>query len=103
MLPNLEETIVALASAPGPGARAIARLSGSQSRNIVGQVVQTCAGLHAGERRCVAGQIALAGVAASLPCDVYFWPAPRTYTGQDMAEIHTLSCPPLVDLVVGQC
>ena len=35
--------------------------------------------------------------------DLYYWPAPRTYTGQDVAEIHTFSCPPLVDLLVTSC
>jgi tRNA modification GTPase len=37
-----------------------------------------------------------------LPADLYVWPAPRSYTGQEMAELHTLSCPPLVDLLVAQ-
>jgi tRNA modification GTPase len=103
MLPNLEETIVALASAPGPGARAIVRLSGPTAGTIAGQVLQDATVLRPDGRQCIAGHIALPGVSASLPGDVYFWPAPRTYTGQDMAEIHTLGCPPLVDLLVGQC
>jgi tRNA modification GTPase len=103
MLPNLEETIVALASAPGPGARAIVRLSGPNAGTIVSQVLQSPATFQPDERQCVAGHITLPGLFASLPGDVYFWPAPRTYTGQDMAEIHTLGCPPLVDLIVGQC
>ena len=35
-----------------------------------------------------------------LPADFYYWPGPRSYTGQDVVELHTLACPPLVDLVV---
>lgn len=31
---------------------------------------------------------------------MYIWRAPATYTGQDLVEIHTLSSPPLVDLLV---
>jgi tRNA modification GTPase len=31
---------------------------------------------------------------------LYFWPAPRTYTGQPLAELHTVSSPPLVERLV---
>jgi tRNA modification GTPase len=37
-----------------------------------------------------------------LPADVYYWPAPHSYTGQDVVEIHTLSSPPLVELLIAQ-
>ena len=39
-------------------------------------------------------------VAAPLAADLIVWPAPRTYTGQDMAEIHTVSSPPLLELLI---
>jgi tRNA modification GTPase len=35
-----------------------------------------------------------------LPADLYFWPTPHTYTGQDLAELHTVSSPPLVERLV---
>ncbi len=38
-----------------------------------------------------------------MPADLYYWPAPKTYTGQDMVELHTISSPPLVDLLVKVC
>ena len=31
------------------------------------------------------------------------WPAPRTYTGQDVAEIHLVGSAPLVSLVLAHC
>jgi tRNA modification GTPase len=34
---------------------------------------------------------------------IAFWPAPRTYTGQDMAEIHTVGSAPLLNLVLADC
>src|SRR5262249_48315191 len=37
-----------------------------------------------------------------LPADVFSWPPPHSYTGQDLAEIHTLSCPPLLELLIAQ-
>jgi tRNA modification GTPase len=103
VLPDLEQTIVALASAPGPGARAIVRLSGPRTWPIAGKVFQSSSPLSAPARRCVAGEVRLPGISSPLPADLYFWPGPRTYTGQDVAEIHTLGCPPLVDLLVAQC
>ena len=32
-----------------------------------------------------------------------FWPGPRTYTGQDVAEIHLVGSAPLVGLVLSDC
>jgi tRNA modification GTPase len=43
------------------------------------------------------GHVRLTGVHSPLPADLYFWPTPHTYTGQDLAELHTLSSPPLVE------
>jgi tRNA modification GTPase len=37
---------------------------------------------------------------APLSADLYLWPGPQTYTGQDMAEIHAVSCPPLIELLL---
>jgi tRNA modification GTPase len=37
-----------------------------------------------------------------LPADQFVWPGPRSYTGQDVVELHTLSCPPLVELMIGE-
>src|SRR5262249_35573292 len=53
-------------------------------------------------RRCYVGSVALPDVGSPLPADLYVWPAPRTYTGQNLAELHTLSCPPLLDLLVAR-
>jgi tRNA modification GTPase len=103
MLPDPQDTIVALSSAPGPGARAIVRLSGPAALTIARQVFASPTSILPAERRCYSGQVHLPGVAAPLPADLYAWPGPRTYTGQEMAELHTLSCPPLVDLLVTAC
>src|SRR5258708_29849361 len=39
---------------------------------------------------------------APVPALLFVWPAPRPYTGQPLAELHPLSCPPLVDLLSSQ-
>ena len=96
------DTIVALASAPGPGARAIVRLSGPETLRIAGTVFTSPSPLDLARQGAWTGAIRLPNVASPLPADLFLWPAPRTYTGQAMAELHTISSPPLIDLVVAQ-
>jgi tRNA modification GTPase len=44
----------------------------------------------------VEGELRLPNIYSSLPCDVYLWPAGRSYTGQRVAEFHTIGSPPLL-------
>ena len=46
------------------------------------------------------GELRLEGVASGLPCEVYWQPGPRSYTGGPQAEIHTLGCGPLLEAAV---
>ena len=103
MLPDPAETIVALSSPPGPGARAIVRLSGPQAWNIARPFFPQLQADKPTERLLFSGEIQFPELASGLPGDVYYWPAPRTYTGQDVVEIHTVSCPPLIDLLISLC
>src|SRR5262245_10905444 len=103
MLPDPQDTIVALSSAPGPGARAIVRVSGPAAFRTAAAIFRPAEVLDPPRRRRHEGQLHLPGVAAPLPADLYVWPGPRSYTGQHLVELHTLSCPPLVDLLVSQC
>jgi tRNA modification GTPase len=103
MLPDPEDTIVALSSAAGPGPRAIVRLSGRQALAIAQQVWHSPMPVEPEQRRLYAGEVRLAGLASALPADLYFWPGPHSFTGQDVVELHTISSPPLVDLLVASC
>src|SRR5437588_5321025 len=100
MLPNPEDTIVALSSAPGPGLRAIVRLSGPQALRIVRTVFGADRDIAPDQRRRYEGSLRLPGLHSPLPADLYVAPAPRTYTGQELVEIHTISSPPLVELLI---
>jgi tRNA modification GTPase len=100
MVPDPDQTIVALSSAPGPGARALVRLSGPEALAIAAKIGQ-CELPRS--RKRLDGSIHLPETASPLPAEFYVWPSPRTYTGQDIVEIHTISCLPLVDLVVAKC
>lgn len=105
MVPDLEDTIVALTSARGPGARGIVRLSGPAALRCTTNLftLTTSPPHHLSTRRhYYSGHIRLTGIHSSLPADLYFWPAPRTYTGQELVELHSLSSAPLIDLVISQ-
>jgi tRNA modification GTPase len=105
MTPHPDDTIVALSSAPGPGLRAIVRVSGPQTREVVAAVFFP---LDPGREelgmqgRLIAGSVRLSGVHSPLPADLYFFGGPQTYTGQDLAELHTISSPPLVERLVAE-
>src|SRR5207237_2400282 len=48
-------------------------------------------------------RLRLRGFPASIPADAYHFAAPRTYTGQDVIEIHLISCAPILDALIAQC
>ena len=98
-----QDTIVALASAPGPGGRAIVRLSGQAALGIACRFFAASPAPTA-DRRCLCtGEIRIPDIAAPLPADLYHWPGPRSYTGQNLVELHTISSPALVDLLIAVC
>jgi tRNA modification GTPase len=96
---SLDDTIAAIASAPGGAARGIVRLSGS----AVDDCLAACfrAANHDGSLPGVVcileGEVVLPVFCSALPCILYLWPAGHSYTGQRVAEIHTLGSPPLLD------
>lgn len=103
---HLDDTIVAVASPPGGAARAIVRISGPLAAECAGRLFR--ADSTTGSRPLgsvdhpvvLAGMVSLPGVHSPLPADLYLWPDARSYTGQPVAEFHTIGSPPLVDAVV---
>lgn len=99
----LDDTIAAVASAPGAGVRAILRVSGPESRRIVGGCVSwndPRAWETARLPRRHLGQVQLPGWRAALRVEVLLWPTGRSYTGQPLVEIHLPGSPPLVDALL---
>ena len=99
------DTIAAIASPPGPGLRGIVRLSGPAAIAIVltdyipdGKQV-----LPPPRARVSSGSLRVDGLRPLLPVMLAFWPAPRTYTGQDVVEVHLVGAMPLVNLVLAHC
>jgi tRNA modification GTPase len=97
-----QDTIVALSSAPGPGGRAIVRLSGRAALSVARTLFHGTSPLEPARGLCH-GQVRLPNLHAPLPGDAYVFPGPRSYTGQDMVELHIISCPPLVEELIAAC
>jgi tRNA modification GTPase len=100
MLP-LDDTIVAIASAPGGAARGIVRLSGPDAVEQVARIFQTepivdLFGVRKATRLQGHVQIGEHKLEASL----FLWPNSRSYTRQPVAEIHTIGSPPLLEVIV---
>jgi tRNA modification GTPase len=102
MARHTQDVIAALSSAPGSGGRAVVRLSGPRAAAVVAALFDPPPPTAAPGRLLLEGRLRLPGVSSPLPADLYLWPAPRTYTGQDLVEIHTLSSPPLVELLTAE-
>jgi tRNA modification GTPase len=96
----IRDTIVALATPPGPGLRAIVRVSGPDAAAAVRAVFRPAEEVPPPANRLLAGSLILPGVHSPLPATLYFWHAPKSYTGEDVAELHLVSCPPLVEALV---
>jgi len=99
----LDDTIAAVASPPGGAARGIIRLSGPDAAACTARLF--AAGgqadwTSAASPTAFPGALHLPELASPLPCDLYFWPTRRSYTGQPVIELHTLGSPPLLEAAV---
>lgn len=95
-----DDTIAALASPAGSALRGIVRLSGPAVFAVLSEFFQP----EDAERWKTArlpfrhrGVLLLPGWNEPLRAAVYFWPTTRSYTGQPLAEIHTVGSPPLLE------
>ena len=100
MIPNPDDTIVALASAPGPGQRGIVRLSGHGVRTVTESILVDRSAVAFGQRTLAPVHVKIPGLTSSLPAFLYSAHGPRTYTSQDTAELHTISSPPLLEAII---
>jgi tRNA modification GTPase len=93
------DTIVAVASAPGPGRRAVVRVSGPHALQLASAVGVSDTAFDPG-RAQPGASLRLSDIASPLPADIYYWAGPRSATGQDLIEIHTVGSRPLVERLV---
>jgi len=100
MTVDLEDTIAAIASAPGGALRGIIRLSGPNAVGIVSALFQADdyqSVLALKRASCRRGTFELPRMLGSVPATLYLWPTPSSYTRQPSAELHLPGSPPLLD------
>ena len=100
---DLQDTIAAIASPPGPAKRGIVRISGQAAVAAVAEIFRSTNGegvLSEIQRPTrLTGHVELTD-ALNLPAALMVWPTARSYTGQPMVEIHTDSSAPLLNLIM---
>jgi len=104
-LSHPSDLVVAPATVPGSGARAIVRLSGEGLARLLGEMLVAVSPGGFGApwpARCVAARLggSLAAEWGPLAIDVLWWPGPAGPTGGPLAELQLPACAPLVDAVV---
>ena len=99
-----EDTIAAVASPAGNGLRGLIRLSGPEAWSIALAGFTPDPDTPLPRRAEIrSGSLRVDGLRPELPATLALWTGPRTYTGQNIAEIHTHGSPPLVNLVLAGC
>lgn len=97
---SLDDTIAAIATAPGGAGRSMVRVSGPAVPEVIARCFvanATEAGDNSSAARAVDGEglIQLQGQTRRLPCTLFHWPNRHSYTREPVAEFHTLGSPPL--------
>ena len=99
---ELDQTIAAVASAPGGAARGIVRVSGPDALELVGQVFEPCETEACSASRVSYRESGTVRIPEFPPvdCDAWVWPTVRSYTGQPMVELHLPGSLPLLECVL---
>jgi len=107
MFCDIEQTIAAVASAPGAGARGVVRISGPDAIASLAKCFEPVDAVALAEIRStrrVAGSLRVRGEDGNPPLCVpgalFLWPSTRSYTRQPSAEFHTLGSPPLLAAII---
>lgn len=102
---DLNDTIAALASPPGPAERGIVRVSGGEVRGVLARVFRASGNsgvdwLSSTLPRRYSGMLDIPSIGVPLPTALMWWPTRRSFTGQPMGELHLPGSPPLLDAVL---
>jgi len=89
-------TIVAIATAPGRGAIGVIRVSGPRARAVLEHLAP---GLTAAPRVATLTRLVVNGAVVDQALVLWF-PGPRSYTGEDVVELHTHGAPRLLQLLL---
>ena len=97
---DIEDTIAAIASAPGEGVRGIVRISGPQALQCLEPIFSSSDAQSVSLSDCqrtnaFRGSLNI-GSDLELPGELLVWPTRKSYTRQPTAEFHTLGSKPLL-------
>lgn len=98
---DVEDTIIAVSSPPGSAARGVVRLSGPEAFAIAQGIFAADDGTALMGRAVpvrVMGNVRVGG--GALPAAAYVFRGPRSYTRQDVVELHTLGSPVVLGMIV---
>lgn len=101
---HTDDTIVAVSSPPGASWRGIVRLSGPDAFTIAERLFTSPARSPLSSLRDtthLSGSIRLGE--HELPASLMVFRSPRSYTRQDMAEIHVIGAPTILGMIVEGC
>ena len=99
MLPRLHDTIVAVATASGRGAIGIVRASGLRLEPLMRAI---CGGPLQARRAHYLPLLGADGQAIDKGLAIYF-PAPNSYTGEDVLELQAHGGPVVLQLLLARC
>src|SRR5579872_6016908 len=102
---QLDDTIAALASAPGAAGRGIVRLTGPEAVRLMTPIFVP-QDRSSWESAAVAavhfGELYLTVPRAPIPVLIYVWPTRHSYTGQPSVEIHAPGSPPVLEAILAE-
>lgn len=96
---EIDDTIVARASAAGGAARGVVRISGHGAISIVERLVGPTLAIPKCHPITCNRPIKLAN-GRRVPALLFIWPSERSFARQPTVEIHTIGSPPLLSMVV---
>ena len=99
---NTTDTIAAVSTPAGAARRAIVRLSGPRALELADRIFESPAAslVETGGFRSLDGLVRLPDGGVELPARAYVFRSPRSYTRQDLAELHMPGAPDAVSAVV---
>src|SRR5688572_20609662 len=93
------DTIAAVSSAVGAGARMIVRVSGPDAQEIAAKIIGGSSGSGGGGE---ASRANLRVKSLDVPAWVYYFRAPQSYTGEDLVEFHVPGNPLLARMLLDE-
>ncbi len=96
LFPSTEDTIVAVSSAWSASAVGIVRLSGPAADSLLSAITPADVSSAPPPPWRVCDTRIRIDAGLEVPATAYRFAAPRSYTGQDVVEIHTIGSPPLL-------